>query len=114
MDIVLRIIGIIWILLTAVDVWGLIRRIFYHGLSVHPGLNNLLDILLLAGAVGLLLLKEWGRWLVLIGCIAHLILKVGAPLLHQRFSPSILTPLVFYGIFIVLLSVPQARAATKK
>jgi len=114
MDIILRIIGVIWVLLTAADVLSLGRRILYHGIGVHLGVNNLIDLLLLSGAVGLLLLKEWGRWLVLAGCIALLILRAGAPMLHLRFPPSVLTPLVFYGLFIILLSLPQARAATHK
>jgi hypothetical protein len=114
MDIVLRIIGILWILLTAADVFSLARRFFYHGLGVHLGLSHLLDIVLLAGGIGLLLLKEWGRWLVLGGCIALLILKAGTPLSHLRIPPYVLKLLVFYGVFIVVLCLPRARAVTQK
>ncbi|MFO1518709.1 MAG: hypothetical protein U1F57_03445 [bacterium] len=114
MEIVLRIIGGIWVLLTFADVLSILRRILYQGASIHLGLSNLLDILLLAGGVGLLMLREWGRWLILAGCIALLVLKAGAPLFHLHFPPWIVKLLVFYGIFIVLLSLPQARAATRK
>jgi hypothetical protein len=114
MGLVLRIIGGLWILLSARLIVGLLQRLLASGVYVHVGLMDLLNLLMLAGGIGLLLLREWGRWLILIGCIVLLFLKAGGPLLQLKFPPWVLKSLIFYGIFIVILCLPQARSVTRK
>lgn len=114
MGLVLRIIGGFWILYTVRIVIGLIRQVLEAAPRFPLGIMDLVYILMLAGGVGLLLLKEWGRWLILLGCAAFLVLGVGPSLMHLHFSSQLLRPLVFYGFFVILLMLPQARSATRK
>ncbi len=114
MPILLRIVGAVWILLAAKPVWLTLNRIVRHGIQVHLGLNDLLYALMMAGGIGLLFLKEWGRWCLLAGAVAFLLILAGPSLLHLQFGPAAIRQLVFYGIFIILLLLPQARGATRK
>jgi len=114
MEIILRIVGALWILLSARHVWDFLRRLIASGLPHSLPLSDILYTLLLAGGIGLLLLREWGRWLVVLGCAAFLLLLIGPELLHLQFHSGMLRPLVYYGIFLVLLLLPQARSSTQK
>lgn len=114
MSVLLRIVGLIWIFLSAKDVLSLAQRLLGSGLNTHFGLNDLLAIVMLAGGIGLLMLKEWGRWILLTGVIAAFLLNVGPALLRLNLGPLFLRHSIFYGIFIVLLLIPQARGATEK
>ena len=114
MEIILRIIGAIWILLSLKESYGFLRHLAYHGLNASLGVQSLLYLMLLGGGVGLVMLKEWGRWLVLIGTGGFLLLLVGPSLLHGQIGPLFLRHFIFYGIFIALLCLPQARSATGK
>ncbi len=114
MPLLLRIIGALWILLTFKEVLQLVRRFLSQGLHTFWGVQDLLYLMMLAGGVGLLMLKEWGRWVVLIGASAFLLLQIGPSLLQFKLSPLLIRHLIFYGIFIVLLTIPQARTATRK
>lgn len=114
MGIVLRIVGGFWVLYSVRIIVAMIRGVAATGPNYPLGLMDLLYVLVMAGGVGLVFLKEWGRWLVLLCCVAFLLLSVGSSLLQLRFPAYLLRPLIFYGVFIVLLALPQARAATKK
>jgi hypothetical protein len=114
MSIILRIIGAFWILISIKPVVAILRRLVSQGFHIEVGLQNLLTILLLAGGIGLVLLREWGRWFLLIGAIGLLLMRTNTQLLQLKFPPFVINQLLFYGIFIVLLLIPQARAATKK
>src|SRR5689334_22838802 len=107
MTILLRIIGIFWTLFTAKIILSLFNRILHSGIDVHFSLGDFIYVLLFAGGIGLIVLKEWARWAVLIGCAALLLLRLD---LHHLS----LKPIIFYGIFIVLLMLPQSRSATSK
>ena len=91
---------------------ALLRGILNRGLKFTWDLTDLLSLFMLAGGIGLLLLKEWGRWVVLLGCLAFLILLTGPSLLQLQLGPVVLRNLIFYGIFIALLVIPPAKAAT--
>jgi hypothetical protein len=114
MAMLLRVVGAVWILLTAREVLQLIRRLLLQGIHLQVGTHDLLYVLMLAGGVGLLLLREWGRWVLLVGACAFLLLQVGPSLLQFKISPLLIRHLIFYGIFIGLLLIPQAKAATRK
>ena len=114
MGLVLRIVGGFWILYLARPVFGLVREVLFQGLNVHFDLSDFLHVAMLTGGIGLLCLREWGRWILLLGCAAFLVLAVGPSLLQLRFSPHLIRPLVFYGLFIVILALPRSRSATRK
>jgi hypothetical protein len=114
MNLLIRLIGIYWIWATFTPVIGLIRRIPTSGINALISISNLLDIAMMIGGIGLLLLREWGRWIILIGTVVHLILAVGPALIHLQFSAWVIKTLLFYGILIVILNLPQARSITVK
>ena len=112
MPIVLRITGALWILLSAKQVLPLLQSLGKRGLSVSLTVTDLLSLVMLAGGIGLLFLKEWGRWILLLGSIAFLALLAGPSLLQLKFGPVALRHLIFYGIFIGILLIPQAKQST--
>src|SRR5437899_834270 len=114
MEIILRIIGGLWILLALRPVWFFIRHLLQSGLPQSLPIQDILYTLLLAGGIGLLLLKEWGRWLIVIACSAFLLLLIGPGLLRLQFHSEMLRPMIYYGIFLVILLMPQARSSTHK
>lgn len=113
MTIVLRIIGGVWVLLTAREVIALLHAFLTQGIRVNLGITQILSLTMLAGGIGLLFLKEWGRWVLLIGSVAFLLVLVGPTLLRGNFGPVVLRHFVFYGVFIALLLIPPAKAATR-
>ncbi len=114
MHIVLRIIGVFWVLFTAQDVVAMVKQVLNHGIYVHFSTNNFIYLLMFTGGVGLCILREWARWVLLVGCVALLLLQASHHLGGLKFPFYNLKPLVFYGIFIVLLCLPQSRAVTRK
>lgn len=113
MAIVLRVIGAIWVLMTVKTIWFLCRSIFTQGLNFEWGLVNILSLAMFAGGIGLLFLKAWGRWILLLGAIAYLLILTGPSFLQFKLGPVVLRHLVFYGIFIAILLIPQAKSATR-
>jgi hypothetical protein len=113
MSYLLRLIGCLWIFLTLRSVVAIFRRLFQQGLAMHWGLGEVFTLTLLVGGVGLLLLRSWGRWLVLAGCAGLIWLKAGGALSALNFSEAVIKVLLFYGIFIVLMLLPQSKAATR-
>jgi hypothetical protein len=105
MKVVLRIVGIVWILLS-------LKAIINNGVKIPLNVIEILSLTMLAGGIGLTLLKEWGRWILLIGSIAFLIMMIGPSLIQGKIGPVALRNFVFYGIFIALLIMPQSKAAT--
>jgi hypothetical protein len=114
MPLILRITGAIWILLTLKEVLQIFRQLLTNGIHTQLGVPHLLYVLMLAGGIGLLFLREWGRWVLLLGASAFLILQVGPSLLQFKISPLLIRHLIFYGVFIALLLIPQAKAVTRK
>ena len=114
MAIVLRIIACFWILLSFRPAVEIVKRLLGRGLNIPWSAGDLLTLLMLAGGIGLLFLKEWARWVLLVGAAAYLLLKAGPALKQLNFNEPTLKNLIFYGIFIILLAIPQARAATRK
>lgn len=112
MSTVLRVIGGVWILLTVGSVINILQKLFKQGVSFSLGATDLLSLAMLAGAVGLILLKDWGRWILLIGSVAFLLLLTGPSLLQLKIGPTVIRHFVFYGIFIAILILPQAKAST--
>jgi len=110
----LRVVGAFWILFSIRPVIFFLRTLAASAFNIRPHLSILVNLLLLSGGIGLLVLREWGRWLLLIGLAALLVDAVGPSLLAMRVSPSLLRPILLYGIFIALLCLPQSRAATRK
>lgn len=110
---VLRVIGAVWILLSAKTLYQIGTTFFNHGFDIHIGLTEILSLTMLAGGIGLLLLKEWGRWFLLVGACGFLITLVGPSLLKFNLGPVVLRHFVFYGVFIALLLIPQAKAVTR-
>jgi hypothetical protein len=111
MPVVLRIIGVVWILLTAKDLLRLIRGLFSYGLHVNIGVTDVLSLILCAGGIGLLWLYKWAWWALLVGLIGFLVVLTGPALLQFQLGPTVLRHLVFYGVFIALLLIPQAQSA---
>lgn len=110
---VLRIVGGVWVLLTLSTAWELIQRLLHRGPAISLGVTDVLNLLMLAGGIGLILLKEWGRWILLLGAIAFLLLLTLPALLQFKIGPVVIRHFVFYGIFIALLILPQAKSATR-
>lgn len=92
---------------------GILQGLIQQGFKFSWEIPNLLSLLMMAGGIGLLLLKDWGRWVLLIGCVAFLILLTGPSLIRFQIGPVVLRNLIFYGLFIALLAIPPARAATR-
>lgn len=114
MEIPLRIIACFWILLSFRPALQIGQRLLHQGIHVPWTAGDLLTLVMLAGGVGLLFLKEWARWTLLIGAAAYLLIKAGPSLSHLHFSEGVIKTTIFYGIFVVLLAIPQARAATRR
>lgn len=113
MSYVLRLIGCLWIFLTFPGAVVIFRRLFQQGLSMHWGLGEFFTLALLIGGVGLVLLRAWGRWLVVAGCAGLIWLKAGGSLAGLNFSLPVIKTLLFYGVFIVLMLLPQSRSAAR-
>ena len=114
MAIVLRIVACFWILLSFRPSIEILKRLLHSGLHSSWNAGDLLTLAMLAGGIGLLFLREWARWTLLIGAAAYLLLKAGPALSKLQFTEAAIKHLIFYGIFIALLAIPQARAATRK
>lgn len=113
MAILLRIVGAIWVLISLRPLFRIIQRLFHFGLHNGYNIMDLLHISAFVGAIGLLFLKWWGRWLLLGTLIAFFIIRI-FPYLHSlSFSQFLLRQFVFYAIFIVILLIPQGRAGIK-
>lgn len=113
MSVILRGIGVLWILIKLKPIFSLLSRVVKQGWGISFGLNDLLSLVLFAGGIGLLLLKEWGRWLVLAGVGAALLSWLLPALLKWHLGPVVIQNTLFYGVFLVLLLIPQAKAVTR-
>lgn len=113
MSIILRGVGILWVLLNIKPVFNLVSRLLKHGAQIHFGLNDLLSLVLLASGIGLILLKEWGRWMGLAGAGAYVLTWLLPALLKWHIGPVVIQNILFYGVFLVLLLIPQAKATTR-
>lgn len=113
MSYVLRLIGCFWVFWTFWKVVVIFRLLFNQGPNMTWNPTDAFNLALLVGGVGLVLLQSWGRWLVLLACAGMIWLKVGNSLLALNFSEAVIRILLFYGIFIVLMALPQSRAATR-
>ena len=111
MQLILRIVGAVWVLLTLKTVFGIFQGLLRKGIHFNLDLTHLLSLIMLAGGIGLLLLKDWGRWILLLGSIAYLLLLVGPSLIQGQLGPVAIRNFVFYGIFVALLIIPQAKSA---
>ncbi|MCE9625358.1 MAG: hypothetical protein K8R69_07910 [Deltaproteobacteria bacterium] len=114
MEILLRIIACFWILLSFRPALQIGQRLLHQGVHVPWTAGDLLTLIMLVGGVGLLFLKEWARWTLLAGAAAYLLIKAGPSLSRLNFSEGVIKTTLFYGIFVVLLAIPQARAATRR
>lgn len=112
MSVVLRIIGLIWVLLSIQKSWGIAQKFFHVGFQFNPSLSQLLYLCALGGGVGLLLLKDWGRYLLVIACIGLWILNVFPSLSRFNFNESFLRNTLFYGIFLTVLFLPASKKTT--
>ena len=114
MGILLRTVGLLWVLISLRPIYKIIHRAFT--LSPEPWFNAMdaLHIFALLGGIGLLLLKEWGRWVLLITLIGFFILRVFPYFTNFTFSHFVIRQFVFYLIFIVLLLIPHSKSVTKK
>ncbi|HKY63926.1 MAG TPA: hypothetical protein VJR29_10940 [bacterium] len=112
MSYLLRLIGCLWIFLTFRGALAIFRRLFQQRLAMDWSLGDAFTLALLAGGVGLLLLRSWGRWLILAGCGGMIWLKVGSALTGLHFTEPVIKVLLFYGLFMVLMVLPQSRSAT--
>ena len=114
MSIVLRIIGIFWIFWTAKPCYWAVRALL-ESRNIHSlGVIHLLQFLALAGGIGLVLLREWGRWVLLVAIGGLLFLQAGPQVLDLEFTQPVIRVLIFCGVFLILLLLPQSRAVTKK
>lgn len=113
MSYVLRLIGCLWIFLTFRQVLAIFRGLLNQGSAMTWNPTDAFTLALLVGGIGLILLQSWGRWLVLISCAGMIWLKVGNALMALNFSEAVIRTLLFYGIFIVLMALPQSRATTR-
>ena len=114
MEWILRLISAFWIWMTFNPSLSFFKKIFAHGFHFQISILSLLSLAMFVGGIALLLLREWGRWILLIGAAIYLILKVGPALIHFHLNLEIAKTLIFYAFFIVILALPQARGVTKK
>lgn len=111
MNLLLRAIGVYWIWATFSPVYAWIQQTFRSGFQFNA--PDLLSGVMLAGGIGLLLLREWGRWIILIGTGVHLILTVAPQLIRLNFADGVVKNLFFYGLMVIVLTLPHARSATR-
>lgn len=114
MAILLRTVGLIWVLLSLRPLYKIIHRAFVFSPEPWLSVTDALHIFAFIGGIGLLLLKEWGRWVLLITLIAFFIVRVFPYFTTFTFSHFVLRQFVFYLIFIVLLLIPHSKSVTKK
>ena len=113
MAIALRIIGAFWIFWTAKPCYWTLKTLLATK-NIHAvSLVNAAQLVVLAGAIGLLFLREWARWVLLVGLAAWLILIAGNQVTALQFTAAVIRNLLFYGIFILILGLPQSRAVTR-
>ncbi len=113
MAIILRIIGGFWVLHTFRPVLSIFIKLIQSRLDYTVGLSEGISTVMLVGGFGLALLKEWGRVVLRIGAIAYFILQAAQVLYQRNLTPGALAPLLYYGIFVVILSLPQAQSETR-
>lgn len=89
---------------------GLIQTRLQYPLGLATGIN----IVLFISGFGLLMLREWARRVLKYACIGMVIIQVAQPIMHLKINWSLLTPIVYYGIFIAILSMPHAEASTQE
>ncbi len=111
MNLLLRAIGVYWIWATFQPVYILIRR--FPDTGLHWVYADLFNLAMLIGGVGLLLLREWGRWIILIGTGVHLILTVGPQIIQLNLTAWVVKSLFLYGLMMIVLILPHARSATR-
>ena len=108
----LRAIGLFFILYAGKPVLdsliSIIQTRFQGGIGLSTGIN----IIFLAGGIGLLMLREWARKALKYACIGTILISVAQPIMNMKINWNLLSPIVYYGIFIAVLSMPQAEAST--
>ncbi|GEM_PF-3464290 len=110
----LRAIGLFFLLYAGKPVMEALIQLIQTRLEFSFGLSTGINIILFVGGIGLLMLREWARQVLRFACIGLLILQVAQPLMHLKLSWGLLTPIVYYGIFVAVLSMPHAEASTQE
>lgn len=114
MSYLLRAIGLFFLLYagkpTLESLIALIQTRFLSSIGLNTGINL---VLFIAG-FGLLMLREWARRVLKYACIGMVIIQVAQPIMNLKINWALLAPIVYYGIFIAILSMPHAEASTKE
>ncbi len=111
MAILLRAVGLIWVFIGMGPLIENLRRGLQGSLTL--GVVDVLHLTVLAGGVGLIGLKSWGRLLLLAGMVGFLLLLTGPLILELRIGSYVIRNWIFYGLFIFLLSLPRAKQITR-
>ena len=111
MAILLRAVGLIWIFMGISPLVENLRHGFHGGFPLD--VTSTLNLAVLAGGAGLLGLKSWGRLLLLAGMVGFLLLLTGPLILELRIGAYVIRNWIFYGLFIFLLNLPQAKQITR-
>lgn len=115
MSYLLRALGLFFLIYAGKPVLETVIGLIQTRLQYPIGLTTGINVILFAGGVGLLMLREWARKALKYACIGLIIksaIEVAQPIISLKVSWNILIPLIQYGIFTAVLSMPQAEAST--
>lgn len=108
----LRALGLFFTIYAGKPVLDTLIGLIQTRLQYPIGLSTCVNIILLAGGVGLLMLREWARKALRYGCIGVIIIQAVQVAMSMKFSWHIVSPLVYNAVIIAVLSMPQAEAST--
>ena len=108
----LRALGLFFTIYAGKLVLDMLIGLIQTRLQYPIGLSTCINIILLAGGVGLLMLREWARKVLRYGCMGVIIIQAAQVAMNLKFSWNIVSPLVYNAIIISVLSMPQAEAST--
>lgn len=108
----LRALGLFFLLYAGKPVLDTFISIIQTRFQSGVGLGTAINIVFFAGGIGLLLLREWARKVLKYACIGTIIITVAQPIMNMKLNWNLLAPIVYYGVLIAILSMPQAEAST--
>lgn len=108
----LRALGLFFMIYAGKPVVDTLIGLIQTHLNYPIGLATCINIILLAGGIGLLMLREWARKVLRYGCIGMIIIQVVQVAMSMKFNWNIVSPVVYNAIIISVLSMPQAEAST--
>lgn len=108
----LRALGLFFMIYAGKPVLDTLIGLIQTRLQYPIGLATAINVILFAGGIGLLMLREWGRKVLRYGCIGVIVIQVVQVAMNMKFSWNIVSPVVYNAVIIAVLSMPHAEAST--